>query len=300
MKILVTGINGMLGTELSSVLEKDHEVTGIDIESKPSGHTVYKVDLTDNAAAYDAITRVNPDIVLHAAAATHVDKCETDPDMAYRMNALATRNVAAACQRFDAVMLYFSTDYVFSGLKAPKQGYTEFDAPAPISVYGRSKYQGELIVKEMVNKHFIVRTSWLFGRLRPNFVTQIADALIERRIAKNACDMVSSPTNVRDLAEAVRLLIGTKLFGTYHLSNSGFASRYDIGLGIARILGLPHGKIKKIHIKELGFPAARPKFSGMRNYAWELNGLPKLRPWQDSVREFLKEKGYSTLRTEKA
>ncbi|MFH1369619.1 MAG: dTDP-4-dehydrorhamnose reductase [Elusimicrobiota bacterium] len=292
MKILITGINGMLGTELAGVLEPSHEVTGIDIESAPSGRKVYKVDLTDSKTTYDAIIKVNPDIVIHTAAVTNVDQCETEPDFAYKLNAIATRNVAAACQRFDAAMLYISTDYVFSGTGPPKTGYTEFDRPGPISVYGDSKYAGELFVKELLNKHFIVRTSWLFGHLRANFVTQIADALKSGKPVKTASDMTSSPTYAKDLSHAIEKLIKTNLYGTYHLCNSGFASRYAIGLEIAGMLKLPDKNVKKIKIEKLKLPAGRPRFSGMRNYVWELNGFKPMRPWQEAVKEFLNEKGY--------
>ncbi|HBU69945.1 MAG TPA: dTDP-4-dehydrorhamnose reductase [Elusimicrobia bacterium] len=292
MKILITGINGMLGTELTGTLEPKHTIIGLDINAASSSRNIIKVDLTDPQSTYEAITKANPDIVIHTAAVTNVDLCETDPDLAYRMNALATRNVALSCQRFDAVMVYISTDYVFSGDDTPEGGYSEFHEVNPVSVYGASKLAGERFVRDLLSKYFIVRTSWLFGSLRANFVTQIADAVTSDGSVKTASDMVSSPTNVRDLSQALARLIETNLYGTYHISNSGYASRYEIGLEIAKMLNGSSEAISKIELKNLNLPAKRPCFSAMRNYVWKLNGFEPLRSWQESVGEFLKEKGY--------
>lgn len=295
MKILITGINGMLGTELAGILEQKHEVSGLDISGSSGAkgpREIHNVDLTDYASAFDSITKINPDIVIHTAANANVDQCETVPDLAYRMNALATRNVALACQRFDAAMLYISTDYVFNGKKSRKEPFNEFDATDPVGVYGSSKYRGEVFVRELLNKSYVVRTSWLFGKKRANFVTQTAEALISSKQAPMVTDMISSPTHVRDLSEAVSSLIETNVYGTYHITNGGFASRYEIGLEIAGMMKRPAKYIKKSTLAGLKLPAPRPAFSALRNYVWELNGFKPLRPWQDAVKEFLKEKQY--------
>ena len=294
MKVLITGINGMLGTALNGVLSDKHDVFGIDIVDPAGGANNFRVDLSDFETTRKTITKINPDVVIHTAAFTDVDKCETDPDLAYKLNAVATRNVAVCCQRFDAAMVYISTDYVFSGepSRAPKDGYVEFDDICPLSVYASSKYEGERYVKSLLNKFYITRTSWLYGPKRKNYVTQIADALKEGRQANMAQDMVSSPTYVNDLAGALLKLIESDKFGVYHLTNSGFASRYDIALEIAKIMGLPAGKIKKVKLKELNLSAARPGFSAMKNYVWQLSGFEPMRPWQDAVKEFLQENNY--------
>jgi dTDP-4-dehydrorhamnose reductase len=289
MKILITGINGMLGTALNGVLRDKHDVYGIDIVNPAGGDKSFNVDLTDFELTNKTITKINPDIVIHTVALTDVDKCETNPDLAYRLNAIATRNVAVCCQRFDAALLYISTDYVFSGQpsKGSEEGYTEFDCISPLSIYANSKYEGERYVQNLLNKYYIVRTSWLFGSKRKNFVTQIADALKDGKPANMAEDMVSSPTYVNDLADAISKLIESEKYGLYHLTNSGFASRYDIAIEISKMMGLPAGKIKNVKLKDLNLPAVRPVFSAMKNYVWQLSGFEPMRPWQDAVKEFL-------------
>ncbi len=291
MKVLITGINGMLGTALYSTLKDKHEVYGIDIVNPSGGSRNFNIDLTDFEIANKTITKINPDVVIHTVALTDVDKCETDPDLAYKLNSVATRNVAVCCQRFDAAMLYVSTDYVFSGKpsKASINGYTEFDDVCPLSVYARSKYEGERYVQSLLNKYYITRTSWLYGSRRKNFVTQIADALKEGKPANMAEDMVSSPTYVNDLAFAIAKLIDSGKYGLYHLTNSGFASRYDIAMEISKMMDLPAGKIKKVKLSELNLPAVRPVFSAMKNYVWQLSGFDPIRPWQEAVKEFLTE-----------
>lgn len=292
MKILITGINGLLGTELSGLLGKNYDISGIDIAGSSGAHEVHNIDLTDYRATYNGITKINPDIVIHTAALSNVDQCETVPDLAYRMNALATRNVALACQRFDSIMLYLSTDYVFSGSGHPSSGYTEFDAVNPISVYGHSKYAGELFIRNLLSRYYIIRTSWLFGAKRSNFVSQIAEALLGGKPVKTVSNMISSPTNVKDLSGAIAFLLETNIFGTYHVTNTGFASRYQIGLEIAKMMKMPSENIISLELAKLNLPAARPEFSAMRNYTWELNGFKPLRPWQESAKEFLKENEY--------
>jgi len=294
MKVLITGINGMLGTTLLSILREKHEVFGIDIVTTEQNANVLNVNLTDFDATYKAITQINPDLVIHTAAQTNVDKCEIEPDMAYMLNSIATRNVAVCCQRFDTVLLYISTDYVFSGeaINRPKEGYTEYDDIYPSSVYAKSKYEGERYVKSLLNKYFIVRSSWLYGAKRKNFITQAADSCKDGKVINMADDMVSSPTYVNDLAKAISMLIETQMYGLYHITNNGFASRYEIAKTVAKMLNSKGDNIRKVSLKELNLPAKRPSFSAMRNYVWLLNGFDALRPWQNAVKEFLIENNY--------
>jgi dTDP-4-dehydrorhamnose reductase len=138
------------------------------------------------------------------------------------------------------------------------------------------------------NKYYIVRTSWLYGSKRKNFVTQIAEALKEGKPANMVEDMVSSPTYVNDLAEAISRLVDSGKYGLYHLTNSGFASRYGIALEISKMMDIPIRNIKKVKLSELSLPATRPSFSAMKNYVWQLSGFEPIRPWQEAVKEFLK------------
>ncbi|MBN1824470.1 MAG: dTDP-4-dehydrorhamnose reductase [Endomicrobiales bacterium] len=290
MKILITGINGLLGSALAGTLAENHEVSGIDVAGAPGLHKTFEVDVTNLDDTYKTITKINPDLVIHTVAQTNVDKCETDIEGAYKLNALTARNVALACQRFDAAMLYVSTDYVFSGDDAPKDGYTEYDKPDPVSVYGKSKYEGEVYVRDLLSKYFIVRTSWLFGQARGGYVMQAAEALRLKKTVKMAADMVSSPTYAEDLSKAISILIGSSAYGLYHVTNSGFASRYEIAVEIAKMMKLPADEIGKVTLKELNLPAHRPSFSAMNNLVWKLNGHRPLRHWRDAVKEYLESK----------
>ena len=287
MKILVTGIGGLLGSEVARVLSRGNEVLGLSKESRTAEFKTVNLGITDPGAVYETISKINPDLVVHSAAFSNVDGCEKDPDKAYSVNALGTRNVCLACQRFDTVLAYISTDYVFSGTEVSKKGFSELDTPDPKSVYAKSKLAGEWFVRNLLDKFFIIRPSWLFGPKRDNFVSQIFSALKDNKKIRQAADMVSAPTYVADLALAVQKLTATNLYGLYHISNSGFASRYEIALFIARLLGCPEANIEKIRLKDLNMPAPRPQFSGLDNYAWRLNGFKPLRPWQEAVTEFL-------------
>lgn len=292
MKILITGTSGLLGSALMRSLQDNHEVVGLSRSQSAYGHKIITSDITDQKALYQAVTRVNPDIVIHSAAQSNVDECERDPDSAYKINAIGTRNVALACQRFDATLAYISTDYVFSGNDYPKDGYTEFDKVNPLSAYGKSKLEGEQFVRHLLNKFYIIRTSWLFGSERSNLILQTAQSLQAGKDVKSVSDMVSCPTYVNDAAEAIGSMIESSAYGTYHITNSGFASRFEIGQFISELMNCPQKHILKLSQKDLNLPALRPKFSAMNNYAWKLSGFAPLRNWKDAVKEFLKEQKY--------
>ncbi|OGS19488.1 MAG: dTDP-4-dehydrorhamnose reductase [Elusimicrobia bacterium RIFOXYA2_FULL_50_26] len=287
MKVLITGINGLLGSELAPLLADNHEVIGVCRNPAMAACETQSLDITDQIAVYHAVTRINPDIIIHSAALANVDECENNPDNAFKTNCYGTRNLALACQRFDAALLYVSTDYVFSGKQHPPSGYTEFDATGPLSVYGTSKLAGEWMARHLLNKFYIVRTAWLFGKARPNFIKSVDDSLSAGKEINACTDMTGSPTCTRDAAEAISTLIDTGAYGIYHVTNEGFGSRYEIASYIARIKKYPAHLIKKIEQKQLRLPAMRPVFSGLNNYAWKLNNLPPIRPWQDAVKEFL-------------
>jgi dTDP-4-dehydrorhamnose reductase len=289
MKVMIVGINGMLGKELTNVLIKKHEVIGVDNNSSASipGVDILTGDICDQKDIYGKITKVNPDIVILTAALTDVDLCQRDQDLAYKINALGPRNVALACQRFDTQMMYISTDYVFEG--NAKESYSEFDKTNPISYYGASKLYGELFVKDLLNKFYIVRTSWLFGHNRNNFIDGNAVALKKGQKIRSCTDMIASPTNVLDLSLAIEQLIESGLYGTYHITNSEFASRYDVSLKIAGILGCPVSLIEKVKQKDLKLTALRPEFSALKHYNWEMSGFKPIRNWEDTVVEYLEK-----------
>jgi dTDP-4-dehydrorhamnose reductase len=276
MRILVTGARGMLGTELCAALRPAHEVAGVDLED---------FDITDTARTLAALGEAKPEWVIHGAAMTDVDGCERDPDRAFRVNALGTWNVAAACREVGAALIYVSTDFVFDGEKG--EAYTEYDAPRPINAYGASKLAGEAHVRELVTRHVIVRSACLFAAHGKNFVRTILAAAEQRSELRVVADQVGSPTYAPDLAAAIaRHLVGTPLYGTYHVTNAASASWADLATEALRLAG-SGTRVVRISAAEWPSPTRRPKMSVLRRYALELRGADDMRPWQEALSEML-------------
>lgn len=279
MKILVTGAKGMLGADLCRELAGGHQVTGIDVQ---------EVDLV-SADAIERLVGYDPEIILHCAAMTNVDGCEKDPDAAYAVNGLGTKNVALACRQLDIPMLYISTDFVFDGKKG--EPYCEWDQPSPLGHYGRSKLDGENSVRELLKKFYIVRTSWLYGKHGRNFVSTILAKAKEAGTIKVVNDQVGSPTYARDLCRALARLIASDKYGTYHLSNSGACSWYDFARKAVEMSGIK-SEVSPIASSEYPTPTKRPAYSVLRNFCWERTFGEILRPWEEGLKDYLKETGY--------
>lgn len=277
MKVVITGAKGQLGQELVKVFDDEHEVTGI-----------YKDDLDITAAGKvkDFISSIKPDLVIHCAAMTNVDGCEGDPDMAYKVNAFGTQNIAVACQKVDTEMVYVSTDFVFAGDK--DEPYIEFDETGPLSVYGKSKLAGENYVRNLLNRYYIVRTAWLYGEGH-NFVRTMLRLAEEKEYLEVVDDQVGTPTCAKELAIAISKLVGTDLYGTYHASNNGSCSWYEFARKIFELKGIDI-EVKPITSDKLGRPARRPAYSVMRNFALESQGIYVMRDWEEALEEYL-EKG---------
>ncbi|HAM37793.1 MAG TPA: dTDP-4-dehydrorhamnose reductase [Elusimicrobia bacterium] len=293
MKILITGC-GMLGYDIFKSFNEE-ELYALDI-AEPSFNienlNFQICDITDFDKTYRLITKINPEIVIHTAAWTDVDGAEKNISEAYRLNILGTRNIALSCQRFDAAMVYISSDYIFDGEK--KEPYIEFDKANPISVYGKSKYYGEVVVQQLLNKYYIIRSSWLFGKYGKNFVKTILNLSETKKQIEVVNDQVGCPTYTNDLSSAIQKLVinkdsmSTGLYGIYHITNSESCSWYDFAKQIIKvskkkceILPLDSEKIKR--------PAIRPKNSVLNNFIWELNGFEPLRNWKESLSEYLGE-----------
>ncbi len=289
MRILITGANGLLGYDLWHILKNKHELYGCG-RSSPAWYIDekkwLKLDITDQQQTYTQITKLNPDIVIHLAAISNVDHCEKNPEIAYKVNSIGTRNICLACQRFDTILCYISTDYVFDGENTPEDGYKEDDKPNPINVYGKTKYLGEFYVKHLLNKFYIVRTAWLFGKNRENFVSYVLNS-IKNSTEINVVDQVGSPTYTKDLSEAISFLIEKSAFGIYHITNSEKCSREEIIEEIFKILNKKTKVVKK-SAKEMYF-ALRPKNSCLNNFFWNLQSFPKIRTWKEALKEFVKE-----------
>jgi dTDP-4-dehydrorhamnose reductase len=245
------------------------------------------LDITDATAVRHTITSEHPDLVIHCAALTNTTLAEQDPAAAFRVNAEGAVNVAGACAEIDAVMLYVSTNEVFDGEKGAP--YDEDDATNPVNEYGRSKLAGEQLVREALDAHFIVRTSWLYGPGRISFPEKILERGQADGRLKLVTDEVATPTWTHDLAEALARLIRTQAYGTYHLVNRGQCSRAEWGREIVRLAGLDV-PIEETTQGAFGSPFRKPVLSTLVNKRAAALGIT-LRPWEDALVEHMRITG---------
>ena len=273
-RVLITGAGGMLGRELVEVF------TGSEVIAA----THDQLDVADRDAVVGTLTTVRPDIVIHAAAMTNVDACETDPDRAYAVNALGTRHVADGARRVGAHVVHLSTDYVFDGNKG--EPYHEWDETAPVSEYGRSKLGAE---REIDPGWTIVRTAWVFGRHGANFVKTVLQLASQPGELRVVDDQRGCPTSAADLAGAIRGLAVARLPGLFHVSNQGGASRYDMARDILQFAGHDPDRVVPITSADMPRPAPRPANSELDNLALRLSGWPLLADHHEPLERLVKE-----------
>lgn len=282
VRVLVTGGQGQLGTELERAF-RDDEVFAV-------GRS--EMDITDRRGVMQTVAKLGPDVLIHAGAYTNVDGCELEPDRAYRDNGLGTQNVALACRSIGAAMAYVSTDFVFDGTKGSP--YLEFDETHPISVYGRSKLAGEHYVRGLLTNYYVVRTSWLYGHGRKNFVKTILSLAEQKDEIPAVVDEIGSPTYAADLAWALARLVREPVYGVYHLSNEGSCSRYE---WVKAIIELAGKGTRVVPVTSAEFqerfplPAKRPAYSVLRNFCASASLGIELRPWQEALADFLRSLG---------
>lgn len=276
MRALITGASGQLGTDLRAAFADDH-VVALDRADLDVAHEPSMV-----AAVRDAA----PDVVVHAAAFTAVDACETDPHHAWRVNALGAWWAARAAALADAAIVYVSTDYVFDGTLG--RPYTEFDPVSPRSVYGRSKEGGEQLVRRACAAHYIVRTSWVHGRVGGNFAKTMLRVGRERGAVRVVDDQSGSPTFTFDLAPAIRALAVSGRYGTYHLTNAGSCTWFEFARAIFAEASLDVD-VSPTDAASWGAPAPRPPYSVLDNHLARLLGLDPLPHWRDSLPRLLAE-----------
>lgn len=275
MRILITGAGGQLGQELCTALAND--------DLCPLSHAQLDICHADEALSW--VAAFHPEVVIHAAAYTDTAGCEADPDRAYLVNAVGTRNVCQAAQAVGAALLYISTNEVFDG--AQSSPYLESDAPNPLNVYGKSKLAGEQYVQTLSDRYWIVRTAWLYAAGHRNFITRILDAAAERGSLSLVTDEVATPTWARDLAMALKELIRHPLYGIYHFTNAGSCSRLEWAKRVLKLLGLGHIAITPVTQKEYGLPCAKPPFSALHNLTGAESLGIVLRPWEEALKDFL-------------
>lgn len=280
MKILVTGGRGMLGSDLQEVVRQaGHECLITDIDD---------LDVRQHEVVRKRILDERPDVVLHLAALTNVDDCEKHPAEAYRTNTIGTHNVALACLESGAALVYISTISIFGGAKC--EPYTEFDAPAPVSAYADSKYQGELIVRQLLQRFYIVRAGWMFGGGTEDkkFVAKIIDLARTRDTLQIVDDKFGSPTYTVDIAGGILSLLETGLYGIYHMVNTGgYCSRFELAQAILDYAGVTTCRLEPVNSASFPLPAPRPRMEAAINYSLELHGLNWMRPWREALKAYI-------------
>jgi dTDP-4-dehydrorhamnose reductase len=282
VKIVVLGASGQLGTDLISEL-RDYAPVGFD-------HRMLDIEVP--AAVSKMLVRHRPELVINAAAFHNVELCETRPDRAFAVNALAVDGLAAQCAAAGVALLQVSTDYVFDGKAS--QPYSENARPHPLSSYGISKYSGELLIRRHLDEAYIIRTSGLYGvRGSSNkgytFIERILTQASEGKPIRVVTDITLSPSYTRHVAAAIRQIVETKKYGTYHVTNSGYCTWYEFAVEILRQAGLDAPVVRTTSAE---FPtlARRPAFSALAHTALDALGLQPVPSWQEGVRAYLAER----------
>ncbi|WP_318708923.1 dTDP-4-dehydrorhamnose reductase [Candidatus Acetatifactor stercoripullorum] len=278
MKVLVTGVKGQLGFDVVNELtERGIEAVGVDID---------QMDITDAASVDKVIKEAGPDAVIHCAAYTAVDAAEENEESCRRVNAEGTQNIANICKELDIKMLYISTDYVFSG--EGERPWEPEDACDPKSVYGQTKYEGELAVKNTLDKYFIVRIAWVFGVNGKNFIKTMLNLAKTHDTIRVVNDQFGSPTYTYDLAKLLADMVQTEKYGVYHATNEGVCSWYEFACEIFRKAKVQVNVIP-VSTEEYGAKAPRPHNSRMSKEKLTENGFERLPSWQDALERFLKK-----------
>jgi dTDP-4-dehydrorhamnose reductase len=279
MKVLVTGAKGMLGSDLCPIFAQRHDVKATDLD---------ELDVRHPPSVFEAFDEFHPDLVLHLAALTNVDGCQQSKDETFLTNAVGTKSISLACARIGATLVYISTGSVFDGTKS--EPYTEFDIPNPQSEYSKAKYQGELMVKEQVREHYIVRAGWMFGGgdRDKKFVGKIIDLAKRTQRLQVVDDKFGSPTYTRDLAEGILKLVETGWYGTYHMANVGCCSRFEYARKVVELAGIDGCPMEPISSSAFPLPAPRPRMEAIRNHMLQLLGLDWMRPWEESLEDYIK------------
>lgn len=275
MRIFLTGGEGQLGRALAATLV---------------GHELYlgsheKEDITDRRIV-ETVSAFRPDVVIHTAAATDVDACEANSKGAFLVNEQGTRFVARGAQNANALMIYLSTDYVFDGSKS--RPYLETDPTHPVNVYGTSKLAGERAAQEEARRWLIVRTSWIYGGGRKDFVTSVLEWAKTQSVLRLVHDKTGSPTYATELAQAISFLINKGVCNRiYHISGEGGCTWFEYGREILRLAGIQK-KLIPISFEELKRPAKRPPYSVLEKAALRKSGFA-MRPWSESLKDYLEK-----------
>lgn len=282
MRVLLLGGAGQLATSLSEALAGDELIS----------LTHQDLDICEATAVSDAVRSVAPEVVVNTVAIRRPDDCEAAPDRAFAVNALGVRNVAQACSDSGCALLQVSTDNVFDGMK--RSPYVERDAPNPITTYGMSKLVGEFFTRHLVRKHYVVRTSALFGgsgnRGESNFVLRTIRRASEDGLVSMATDQCVSPTYTVDLARKLAWLMRTGAYGTYHIANAGECTWYEFAKAIVAEAGLA-ARVEPTTTAALNLRAPRLGYGVLANGALREMGADDMPPWRDALIRYLRLHG---------
>lgn len=276
-KILVTGCNGQLGRAVNELYagNTEYELVNTDVE---------QLDITNVDAVLKMVREVRPNVILNCAAHTNVNLCETQQDLAYRINAIGPRNLSIAASEVDAKMVQVSTDYVFAGDR--DRPYIEFDQTDPQSMYGATKLAGEQFVQQFAKHYFIIRTAWLYGDGK-NFVKTMLQLSEKNDAVRVVKDQVGTPTSATELAKMIKYLIPTDNYGIFHGTCEGVCSWADFAKEIFRLAG-KKTEVEAITTDEFPTPAKRPAYSVLENYMLKLTTDFRFAQWEDAIAEYMK------------
>lgn len=281
-RILVTGANGQLGRSLQKLLCEDNEVEAIFTD-------VDTLDLTEKLSVERFFATENFDVIVNCAAYTNVDKAETDEFLCAKINKEAVENLAESARKYKINIIHISTDYVFNGEN--NRPYDENDTPAPCSVYGRTKLEGEGVLKSFCPSSIIIRTAWLYSEYGNNFMKTMLRLGNEKEEIGVVSDQIGTPTYAGDLAKIIQELIHSDnwISGVYHFSNEGVASWYDFSKAIFRVSGNKSIKVNPIRTKDYPTPAKRPYYSVLNKAKIKKTYGIEIPHWEDSLAECIKE-----------
>ncbi|WP_026893228.1 dTDP-4-dehydrorhamnose reductase [Lacrimispora aerotolerans] len=281
MKVLVTGVKGQLGFDVvNELLKRGHEAIGVDIE---------EMDITDEESVNRVIKAAAPEAVIHCAAYTAVDAAEDNVDICRKVNATGTGYIAKVCKDLDIKMMYISTDYVFNGQGT--RPWEPDDVREPLNIYGQTKYEGELLVEETLDKFFTVRIAWVFGVNGKNFIKTMLNLGKTRDKLTVVADQIGSPTYTYDLARLLVDMIETDKYGRYHATNEGLCSWYDFACEIFKQAGM-NVSVEPVGSDQFPVKAKRPANSRMNKDKLTENGFVPLPSWQDALARYLTEIEY--------
>lgn len=279
MMVLVTGCRGQLGFDICKQLSNlNIEYRGVDISD---------FDLTDGRATIAYVQKLRPNVIIHCAAYTAVDRAEEESSQCFSVNEGGTWNLANAAVSVGAKMLYISTDYVFDG--TGNQPYSTSEKTNPQNVYGASKLAGEQAVVSQMERFFIVRTSWVFGLHGNNFVQTMLRLFDVRERVSVVCDQIGSPTYTVDLAKIICAMIHTERYGIYHVTNEGFCSWFDLASLTMKLSG-KHCVVEPIQTEQYPTKAIRPKNSRLSKEKLIAEGFELLPTWQDALERYIRER----------